>query len=38
MVYVYRIAENFDGENFDVSDAFQLDRQNLTHQIIEKIV
>ena len=38
MVYVYRIVENFDGGKFDVFDAFQLDCQNLTHQIIEKIV
>ena len=31
----YRIAQNFDG-GFDVFDAFQLDRQNLTRQIIYK--
>ena len=30
----YRIVQNFDGGNFDVFVAFQLDRQNLTHQIV----
>ena len=30
----YRMAQNFDGGNFDVFDAFQLDGQNLTHQIV----
>ena len=34
MVYAYRIAENFYGGNFDIFDAFRLDRQNLTRQII----
>ena len=33
-VLKYRIVENFDGGNFDVFDAFQLDRQNLTRQIV----
>ena len=28
------MAQYFDGENFEVFDAFQLDRQNLTRQII----
>ena len=27
-----RIVQNFDGGNFDVFDAFHLDRQNLTRQ------
>ena len=31
---MYRIAQNFDGGNFDAFDAFQLDRQNLTRQIV----
>ena len=30
----HHIAQNFDGGNFDVFDAFQLDRQNLMHQIV----
>ena len=30
------IAQNFDGEKFDVVDVFQLDRQNLTRQIVLK--
>ena len=30
----YRIAQNFDGGNFDVFDVFQPDRQNLTRQIV----
>ena len=30
----YHIAQNFDGRNFDVFDAIQLDHQNLTHQIV----
>ena len=30
---IYHIAQNFDGGNFDIFDAFQLDRQNLTCQI-----
>ena len=32
----YRIVQNFDGGggNFDVFDTFQLDRQNLTRQIV----
>ena len=29
----YHIVQNFDG-GFDVFDAFQLDRQNLTNQIV----
>ena len=29
--------ENFDGGNFDVFDAFQPDRQNLTHQIFKAV-
>ena len=29
-----RIAQNFNGGNFDVFDAFQLDRQNLTCQVV----
>ena len=33
----YHIAGNFDRGNFDVFDAFQPDRQNLTHQIFEAI-
>ena len=32
--YKYRIAQYFDGGNFDVFDAFQLDRQYLTRQIV----
>ena len=35
-LYSYCIAQNFDRGNFDVFDAFQLDRQNLTHQIVYK--
>ena len=31
----YHIAQNFYGGKFDVFDALQLDRQNLTHQIIK---
>ena len=31
---LYRRAQNFDGGNFDVFDAFQLDRQYLTRQIV----
>ena len=30
----YRIAQNFDGGNIAIFDAFQLDRQNLTCQIV----
>ena len=30
----YRIAQNFNGGNFDVFDAFQLDCKNLTHHIV----
>ena len=30
-ITMYHIAQNFDRGNFD---AFQLDRQNLTHQIV----
>ena len=33
----YRIAGNFDGGNFDVFEAFQPDRQNLTCQIFKSI-
>ena len=35
-VILYHIAQNFDerGGNFDIFDAFQLDRQNLTNQIV----
>ena len=33
---VYRIAQNFDRENFDLFDIFQLDHQNLTCQIVYK--
>ena len=29
VVTTYRIAQKFDGGNFDVFDVFQLDRQNL---------
>ena len=29
-----RMVQNFAGGNFDVFDAFQLDHQNLTRQII----
>ena len=32
---IYRIAGNFDGGNFDIFDAFQPDRQNLTRQIFK---
>ena len=31
---IYRIAQNFDGGNFNIFDAFQLDRQCLTRQIV----
>ena len=31
---VYRIAQNFDGGNFDIFDTFQPDRQNLTCKIV----
>ena len=34
----YCIVQNFDGGNFDVFEAFELDRQNLTHQIVLKTV
>ena len=37
MISIYRIAGNFDGGNFDGFDAFQPDRQNLTHQILKAI-
>ena len=34
-VILYCIVQNFDGgRNFDIFDAFQLDRQNLTNQIV----
>ena len=33
---IYHIAQNFDGGNFDIFDALQLDHQNLTHQIVKK--
>ena len=36
-VATYRIAGNFDGGNFNVFDAFQPDRQNLTRQIFKAI-
>ena len=36
MLNIYCIAENFDKGNFDIFDAFQLDHQNLTHQIALK--
>ena len=35
---VYHIAQNFDGGNLDIFDVFELDRQNLTHQIVYKTV
>ena len=34
LTVIYRIVQNFDGGNFDVFDAFQLDHQNLTHQTV----
>ena len=36
MEFYYHIVQNFDGGNFDVFDAFQQDRQNLTRQIVVK--
>ena len=33
---VYCITQSFDSENFDVFDVFELDHQNLTHQIVLK--
>ena len=33
---VYCITQNSDRGNFDVFDVFELDRQNLTHQIVLK--
>ena len=35
MYGVYYIAQILTGGNFDVFDAFQLDSQNLIHQIIK---
>ena len=32
---VYHIAQNFDGGNYDIFDAFQLDHQNLTHKLFK---
>ena len=37
-VTIYCIAQNFNRGNFVVFDAFQLDRQNLTHQIVKQYV
>ena len=34
---IYRVVGNFDRGNFDYFDAFQPDRQNLTHQILKAI-
>ena len=34
--YMYRIVQNFDRGKLDVFDAFKLDRQNLTHQMVLK--
>ena len=34
--FIYRVVEKFDGGNFDIFDALQLDRQNLTCQIVLK--
>ena len=33
-VRVYHKAQNFDGGNFDIFDAFLLDRQYLTRQFV----
>ena len=33
---VYHMAQNFEGGNYEIFDAFQLDHQNLTYKIVLK--